>query len=75
MKEKKCGCINRLDKLRLDVEQGAKVSFICFVFRGEGLDLDVDPIVHEVTANNLYIAAGEAQSIALARRLAEERES
>ena len=70
----KCDCLQKLDKLRLDHEQGT-VSFVCFVFRGQGVDLEIEPILHEVSSAHLQVAAGEATFAAFMRRWEDTQEA
>lgn len=65
MSEEKCDCVNELDKLRMDLEQsGEHVSFIAYVFRGEGEDMDMRPIVHKMSIEKLFTASGAASRAA-----------
>ena len=68
--EKKCDCVQRLDKLRMDVEGGKDVAFACFVIsRKEGAIEDVDPILHDLRDLDFHIILGEAIAWDMNRRL------
>jgi hypothetical protein len=71
----KCDCAQKLDKLRMDLEAGKDVSFVCYVFQSGEIGEQQFPIRHRATVEMLYTVAFDTLRAANRRLDAmEERE-